>query len=189
MGFLVRESPCPPRVGGPLSVEFPFPPVESSSQCGFRALLSAQGSSCSAGGLRIHPGFKSSSRIRPAVSKFIGRFEGLPCPLCLLYSQLHGREDLVWSAFSWSFVFFRYPSYECVPTLDFLVFAFITHPRSTIGAHAVMVCVVMIQAHLHSLPPPRLSRLLVEPLFSLPVTFHKSPCLTWCMRRGLRPDR
>ena len=67
-------------------------------------------------------------------------------------------------------------------------FAFMTHPCSTNGAHAVMVCVVMIQAHLHALPsscPPRLS---FEPLFSLPVTFHKSPCLTWCMRRGLRPD-
>ena len=68
-------------------------------------------------------------------------------------------------------------------------FAFITHPCSTNGAHAVMVCVVMIQAHLHSLSLSRLSCLLVEPLFSLPVTFHFSPCSTWCMRRSLRPDR
>ena len=75
-------------------------------------------------------------------------------------------------------------SLHCIPG-----FAFITHPCSTNGAHAVMVCVVMIQAHLHSLSLSRPSRLFVEPLFSLPVTFHFSPCPTWCMRRSLRPDR
>ena len=100
LGFLVQESPCSLRIGGFLLVGFPFALVAPSSLCVLHALLSAQGSSCSAGGLRIHPGFKSSSRIRPAVSKFIGRFEGLPCPPCLLYSQLHGRDDLVRSAFS-----------------------------------------------------------------------------------------
>ena len=132
----------------------PFSACATLLECGFRALLLAQGSSFSTCCLRIRTGPISSPRIRPAVSNFIDRSEGPPCSSCLLYSQPHGCEDLNRPAFSWSFVIFRYLSYECAPTLDFLVFAFLTHPCLTIGAHAVMVCVVMIQAHLHSLPPP-----------------------------------
>ena len=171
-----------------LLVGFSSPPVGPSSQCGFRALLSARGSSCFACCLRIRPGPIASPHIRPVVFNFTDRFEGLPCPFRLLYSQLHGCEDLNGSAFFWSFAIFRHLVQECISTLGFLVFAFITHPCLTIGAHAVMVRVVMIQAHLHSLPLLRPSRLLVEPLLSFPATPHKSPCLAWCMRRGLRPD-
>ena len=131
----------------------------------------------------------SIPRGRTAVSNFIDRPENLLSLPCLLYSQRHGCEDLSMVCLSWSFYC---PPLLAVPACSATGppgYCLTTHPCLTIGAHAVMVCVVMIQAHLHSLPPPCLSRLLVEPLFSLPVTFHKSPCLTWCMRRGLRPDR
>ena len=100
LGFLVRESLCSMRGGGFFSrLVFLFrlwpPPLcVSSMRC-----PSAQGSSCSACCLRIRPGPKSSPHIRPAVSNFTDRSEGLPCPPCLLYSQLHGCEDLKWHAF------------------------------------------------------------------------------------------
>ena len=91
------------------------------------------------------------------------------------------------------FIVFRYSLYQRGLFLDLLAVAFTTHPCSTIGAHAAMVCVVVIQAHLHSLLPscPSLLSLPVAPLShspSLPATVYKSPCLSWCMRRGLRPD-
>ena len=100
-----------------------------------------------------------------------------------------------WSAFSWSLCLL--PAIGCTsvslfpgpPGCRF----FTTHPCSSIGAHAVMVCVVVTQADLHFFLPscPSPFSLPVTPLShssSLPATVYQSSCLSWRMRRDLRPD-
>ena len=105
-----RASVCPSRLRSLFRLWIPPRSVASVLCCLPRV------SSCPAGGLRIHPGYNSSSRIRSAVFKFTGRSEGLPCPLSL-YSQLHGPEDLVQSALSCCFIPLRCQLHECDRTL------------------------------------------------------------------------